>query len=599
MILSVLLTGLILSSITAALLMLVKKLFRKQLTAAWHYRLWFLLMIALAIPWVPADVWVAATHPLAPPSSALYDAAASTISGSGDAGAGTAGWLQDFTESVHRSTPDAMDTLASSVWLAGTSVLGLLTLQAWLKIRSMTRTFRSVEHPEVRSLFEQCKQRLKISGTVTAVESPLVKSPMLLGIWRTYVVLPEGFSETYSMEECRYVFLHELSHYKSKDHLTNGLVILFQLLYWYQPLVWIAFRRMRLDRELACDTAVLQLLDEPDYAEYGRALIHLASGLSRPVAYAGASPFTSSKGQIRRRIQWIAAYKAESGRLRRSSLLLFSLVGVLVAGQTQVAAVLGREDDRTYYFASERTVNEDWSAYFGGYEGSFVLYDTQADKYLIHNREQSTWRISPDSTYKIYSALFGLDSGVITGEHSDIPWNGEPSPYEAWNQDQNVYTAIKGSVSWYFRELDRQVGEDRLRAYLKRIGYGNTDLSGGLGRHWLESSLKISPVEQVQLLKALYTNGFGFQPDHIGTVKEAMKLAERDGARLYGKTGTGAVNGREISGWFVGCVESRGNAYFFAAHIQNKDHANGSTAAEMTLSILKDQGIFPAPEASD
>ena len=72
------------------------------------------------------------------------------------------------------------------------------------------------------------------------------------------------------------------------------------------------------------------------------------------------------------------------------------------------------------------------SSNFGDYTGSFVLYDQSADKWNIYNMEHASTRVSPNSTYKIYDALLGLESGIITPEHSTFTWNGEPYPFNSW-----------------------------------------------------------------------------------------------------------------------------------------------------------------------
>ncbi|MBT2674754.1 hypothetical protein J7E95_28885 [Streptomyces sp. ISL-14] len=64
------------------------------------------------------------------------------------------------------------------------------------------------------------------------------------------------------------------------------------------------------------------------------------------------------------------------------------------------------------------------------------------DQYRIYNKNISTMRVSPDSTFKIYSALFGLESNVITSENSTIKWNGIQNPYDSWNMDHNLSTAM-------------------------------------------------------------------------------------------------------------------------------------------------------------
>ena len=137
--------------------------------------------------------------------------------------------------------------------------------------------------------------------------------------------------------------------------------------------------------------------------------------------------------------------------------------------------------------------------YFGKYEGSFVLYDLKRDVWKIHNIDRAVLRVAPNSTYKIYDSLFGLEEGVITPENSFIAWNGETYPFEAWNADQTLQSAMNSSVNWYFESVDEQLGAANISNYNQEIGYGNENISGDFSTYWMESSLKISPIEQVEL----------------------------------------------------------------------------------------------------
>ena len=79
----------------------------------------------------------------------------------------------------------------------------------------------------------------------------------------------------------------------------------------------------------------------------------------------------------------------------------------------------------------------DISETFGTYDGSFVLYDNNLDSWKIYDLEEATKRIPPESTYKIYDALLGLESGIITPEHSSMTWNGDAFPFPSWEADQD------------------------------------------------------------------------------------------------------------------------------------------------------------------
>ena len=70
-----------------------------------------------------------------------------------------------------------------------------------------------------------------------------------------------------------------------------------------------------------------------------------------------------------------------------------------------------------------------------------------------------------------------------------------------------------------------------------------------------------------------------------------MLLFQTPDGSLYGKTGTGRVDGKDVNGWFIGYVETRGQVYCFAANIQGSDGAAGSRAAEITEDILSRLGI--------
>ena len=104
---------------------------------------------------------------------------------------------------------------------------------------------------------------------------------------------------------------------------------------------------------------------------------------------------------------------------------------------------------------------------------------------------------------------------------------------------------------------------------------------------------KISPIEQVRLLADLYDNTFGFQESSIQAVKEALCIAEENGYTLYGKTGTGNIDGKDKNGWFTGYVETHGVPSFFAVNIRGEDHADGATASRIALEILAQMQLLP------
>lgn len=585
--------SLFISSIMVIVIMLMRKIFKNQLSSKWKYNLWFLLLVALVLPYFPTHLLSFGSHLMWQGSSSRNQPLSGIAIENETPGVENGNWMHDFSISVDRLDFSLLNQVLTIVWIVGIVVMMAFTIHAWIKVFQLKKSASRITNNKVLSVFEQCKPRMNVTRPVVLLESKRVHSPLTFGIMKTYIILPSNAEEWLSMDEIRYICLHELHHYKYKDIVTNYLMTLFQILYWFNPLVWMAFQKMRLDREVACDSAVLNKLDQNQHAAYGHTMITCANNSYFSRGFAMVNQFAGSKQQLKERIECIAAFKFETRFVKLKGILIFILlVGFLTSQIPIVSAMSYGEEHSQMDFDNKNVVYEDLSAVFDGYEGSFVLYDLQENQYNIYNKDKSTLRVSPNSTYKIYSALFALELGVITRNDHTMKWNGTAYPYQSWNQNQNLFSAMDNSVTWYFQQLDKKMQMENIESFLQKIQYGNQDLSGGIDDYWIESSLKISPIEQLELLQDFYTNQFGFNEENVQFIKDILKLETKDNATLYGKTGTGTVNGKNVNGWFVGYVETENNTYFFVTNIENDHHASGSAAAKITKSILHDKGIY-------
>lgn len=241
------------------------------------------------------------------------------------------------------------------------------------------------------------------------------------------------------------------------------------------------------------------------------------------------------------------------------------------------------------------TERGDLEKYFEGFNGTFVLYDQENDKYIVYNELRSNQRLTPCSTFKIYNSLIGLESGVLDREDvfTLYKWDGTNYNFPYWNHDHTLASATQESVVWYFKRLAANIGQERMQEYIDKIGYGNQDISGGLTNFWLGSSLTISAREQVDLLNKVLAGETVFSPDVVEIVKKNITQSERNGVRFMGKTGSRMeLDGRWTLGWFVGAVEKDGKRYIFATNIEGRDGAIGGKAREITKVVLAELGIL-------
>jgi len=237
-------------------------------------------------------------------------------------------------------------------------------------------------------------------------------------------------------------------------------------------------------------------------------------------------------------------------------------------------------------------VDPELEKYFQGFDGAFVLYDLNNNHYIRHNPERCAERLLPASTFKIMNALIALETGVIPDENHVIAWDGTQYPIVEWNQDHTLKSAFQNSVVWYYQEVARRIGKERMQHYIDVIGYGNQDISGNLDSFWLDGAVRISADEQVELLKKLYQSDLPFSERSMAIVREMMLVEADDLHQLSGKTGSGQVNS-QYTGWFVGYEEVNGNIYFFATNItSSSSEAKGSKAREIMREILKAHPCF-------
>ena len=225
--------------------------------------------------------------------------------------------------------------------------------------------------------------------------------------------------------------------------------------------------------------------------------------------------------------------------------------------------------------AQTTEIREDFKKFYDEYnvEGSFVLYDPSNDKYIFYNQSQFKQPFTPASTFKICNSLIGLETGVIENENFVIHWDSVKRRIPNWNQDQDLKSAYKNSTVWYYQELARRVGGEKMKYWLDKSNYGNADTSGGIDKFWLTGGLKITPARQIDFLKRLNENSLPFSKRSMDIVKKIMIAKDTSDYVVRVKTGWGEQENTNI-GWFVGYVEKGKDVYYFATCIQTKDYEN-------------------------
>lgn len=227
-----------------------------------------------------------------------------------------------------------------------------------------------------------------------------------------------------------------------------------------------------------------------------------------------------------------------------------------------------------------------------GHVGSFVLYDLNNNAYIRYNPDRCKQRFIPASTFKIFNSLAGIETGAVLNEYDTIKWDGVDRGWSEWNRDMDMKHAFRYSAVWFYQEIARRVGQDRMQKLINLNEYGNQDISGGIDLFWLEGGFRVSPDEQIEFLKRLYNNELALEGRTMEIVKNIMVYEQAEDFILRAKTGWGIRFENQI-GWFVGYIERDDNVFFFATNVESTKPEQGYVSRiEITKKILKELGLY-------
>jgi beta-lactamase regulating signal transducer with metallopeptidase domain len=161
-----------------------------------------------------------------------------------------------FARTASVATWISWSTALRVLYLAGVLLLLARLIAAQLMIQRLARRATDASKPELQRLLFECAQRMGVRRPVRLLRSREHTMPMVFGTRVPTIVLP-AVADTWSQDRCRAVLRHELAHVARYDCVTQLAAEVACAMYWIHPSVWWIARRLRIERELACDDRVL------------------------------------------------------------------------------------------------------------------------------------------------------------------------------------------------------------------------------------------------------------------------------------------------------------------------------------------------------
>ncbi len=247
----------------------------------------------------------------------------------------------------------------------------------------------------------------------------------------------------------------------------------------------------------------------------------------------------------------------------------------------------------TVLINAEEIEKKEWKKYFDAHnlDGGFLLYDFNNDTYFYYNKARCEKEFLPASTFKIPNSLFALESGVIKDEKEVIKWDGKERSYPDWNRDQNLEIAIKSSCVWFYQELARRIGKEKMQKFVNMADYGNKVITDSIDTFWLEGDIRITAYQQIEFLKNFYFYKLPFDKKNVDLVKKILTLEKTEKYTLSGKTGWPGLD-KDDYGWWVGYLEKDGNVYFIANNLEIKNRTDLPFRLAIAKDILDSLGLI-------
>lgn len=332
-------------------LYLIKPITSKYFSKAWQYYIWILLILRLLVPF-HTEVNILDSMQLFIPESTK---ASQTITLENDSFIPSSEFdipLQtEYSPSVKMDTPTDNSNITSKfkpvqektskklsfsifylwiLWIGGSILMLVIRI---VDYRGFLNYIQSNNQPLINELtfMDDLLMDLKIHKNIPIYTNKLAVSPMLIGFFHPFIVLPE---EVTNQTQLRYILIHELMHYKRKDIWYKWLFQIVWCIHWFNPILIAVNKTLNLSCELSCDESVLSYLDKQEHKAYGNTLLDLAELSITYRSNVLSTTLIEHKKNLKERLKNIMNYK-------KYSKLIFLCSAICIGGILFFSAFIG------------------------------------------------------------------------------------------------------------------------------------------------------------------------------------------------------------------------------------------------------------------
>ena len=283
------------------------------------------------------------------------------------------------------------------LWLIGMAAMFAYMLISYIRIRQKMQTATKIQE--------------------NVYESELVETPFVLGTLQPRIYLPYAVREA----DRRYILAHETAHIRHYDHLMKPFAFALLTVYWFQPLIWLAFILFCRDLEFACDERVIRTLNVTDRANYSQALL----ACSLPQKKISVCPLAFSENDTKNRIRSVLQYQKPAFWVVLLALVLCIAAAVCLLSDPKTD---GKQTRSGEVILAEADADGDGAEETLSYQK--LGDESDGPAYLLHITKSDGTELWPEEEYLSESHvgwvayfLYRDDEGYAILDYS--PWAGQ------------------------------------------------------------------------------------------------------------------------------------------------------------------------------
>lgn len=228
-----------------------------------------------------------------------------------------------------KENPQWILEVGSWIWCVGMVLMAAYFLYSWFHIGGCVRDARAGVY--CADSTQGCQAK---TGEVRFFWCKGIETPFLFGILRPEIYMPFHMEE----EDLPYIVYHELAHKRRRDHWVKPAAFFLLAVHWFNPFIWIAYKMLCRDMELACDEMVIRDMKVKERKAYSRALLNCSVGKEK----GAACPVAFGELSVKERIKNILHYKKTGA--------LMVLLGVILCGIVLFCFMTQKKADRGQSF---------------------------------------------------------------------------------------------------------------------------------------------------------------------------------------------------------------------------------------------------------